>query len=333
MTGPLLWERMIPLTTPRHDAGGVQVGPLLLAIGGYVTLDRVLSMVEVLDMAAGRWLPPLAMPAAMPHSHHAIATDGVRYVYIAGGQFGPHCSPASPAVYVLDVASRTWGELPPLPASRYAGVMELVGGRLHFCGGSREDRKTPASEHWSLGVEGAFADGEWRDEVPIPRGGPHRGSAVISNEMYVFGGQEGDFAPFPGDPECHCDPRGQEDHYADAYRLDPGGRWRRVNDLLLPASHTEQSSVTFGHKVLLLGGSIDFERSTSKFELTDAMQIYDAKRDAWSIVGRYPYRAKTVMAGYWDGWLYAAGGQRDVGHDDPSPGVVVADAWRCRMTF
>lgn len=42
-------------------------------------------------------------------------------------------------------------------------------------GGSKEDRHEPAVEHWSLAVKNGNAlEKEWRPEIPIPRGGPHR---------------------------------------------------------------------------------------------------------------------------------------------------------------
>lgn len=42
-------------------------------------------------------------------------------------------------------------------------------------GGSKEDRYTPALDHWSIAVkDGIVLDKEWRTEMPIPRGGPHR---------------------------------------------------------------------------------------------------------------------------------------------------------------
>lgn len=42
-------------------------------------------------------------------------------------------------------------------------------------GGSKENRHTPALEHWSLSVkDGKALEKEWRTEIPIPRGGPHR---------------------------------------------------------------------------------------------------------------------------------------------------------------
>lgn len=42
-------------------------------------------------------------------------------------------------------------------------------------GGSKENRHTPALEHWSLAVkDGKALEKQWRSEIPIPRGGPHR---------------------------------------------------------------------------------------------------------------------------------------------------------------
>lgn len=42
-------------------------------------------------------------------------------------------------------------------------------------GGSKENRHTPGIDHWSLAVaNGKALEKEWRKEVPIPRGGPHR---------------------------------------------------------------------------------------------------------------------------------------------------------------
>lgn len=58
---------------------------------------------------------------------------------------------------------------------RYAPATQLWRGRLHVMGGSKENRHTPALEHWSIAVkDGQALEKEWRSEIPIPRGGPHR---------------------------------------------------------------------------------------------------------------------------------------------------------------
>lgn len=59
--------------------------------------------------------------------------------------------------------------------SRYAPATQLWRGRLHVMGGSKENRHTPGLEHWSIAVkDGKVLEKEWRNEIPIPHGGPHR---------------------------------------------------------------------------------------------------------------------------------------------------------------
>ncbi|KAJ0973093.1 hypothetical protein J5N97_021052 [Dioscorea zingiberensis] len=42
-------------------------------------------------------------------------------------------------------------------------------------GGSKEDRHEPTMDHWSLTVkDGKALEKDWKHEIPIPRGGPHR---------------------------------------------------------------------------------------------------------------------------------------------------------------
>lgn len=56
-------------------------------------------------------------------------------------------------------------------------------------GGSAENRHTPAFEHWSLAVKnGKALEKEWRSEIPIPRGGPHRYVVclLLENNVKVF---------------------------------------------------------------------------------------------------------------------------------------------------
>lgn len=49
-------------------------------------------------------------------------------------------------------------------------------------GGSKENRHTPATDHWSIAVkDGKVLEKEWRTEIPIPRGGPHRFPSFTSS--------------------------------------------------------------------------------------------------------------------------------------------------------
>jgi hypothetical protein len=51
----------------------------------------------------------------------------------------------------------------------------------------------------------------------------------------------------------------------------------------------------------------------------------------WSVIGKLPFRIKTTLAGFWDGWLYFTSGQRDRGPDNPQPRKVIGELWRTKL--
>lgn len=53
----------------------------------------------------------------------------------------------------------------------------------------------------------------------------------------------------------------------------------------------------------------------------------------WSVIGRMPYRIKTTLAAFWNGWLYFTSGQRDRGPNDPSPRKVVGSMYRTKLSL
>lgn len=56
-------------------------------------------------------------------------------------------------------------------------------------------------------------------------------------------------------------------------------------------------------------------------------------KQKWSVIGKLPYRVKTTLTGYWDGYLYFTSGQRDRGPDNPQPRKVVANTWRTKLSL
>nr|CAB3479846.1 unnamed protein product [Digitaria exilis] len=255
------WEEMPAAPVPRLDGAAVQIGDLLYVFAGYASLDHVHSHVDVYNFTSNTWTERFDMPKEMAHSHLGMVSDG-RYVYAISGQYGPQCRASINRNFVLDTETKEWHELPPLPLPRYAPATQLWRGRLHVMGGGKEDRHEPGLEHWSLAVkDGKALEIEWRAEVPIPRGGPHRACVVANDKLFVIGGQEGDFMAKPGSPIFKCVRR----------------------------------------------------------------------HETWSVIGRMPFRIKTALAGYWEGWLYFTSGQRDRGPDNPAPKKVVGSMWRTRL--
>jgi hypothetical protein len=331
--GDFHWRPIRRCVEPRLDSGGATIGSRLYVTGGYQSPDHVLNIVDILDMTSGRWIGRWPTPPQMAQTHEAVACDGERFIYFVSGQLGNHCRSATPSAFVLDTTTMQFHDLPPLPRARYAPTAQLWNGRLHVVCGSREDRCTPSTDHWSLAVRNGRADDrEWRVEPSIPVGGPHRASAVVDGRLFVFGGQIGDWIAVPGDPECRCTGENiREQYLSSCFALSAGSpEWTTVSPMLQAVSHTESATFVLGSAVYLLGGQCAID-SSDEMGLTAAIQKYDARRDAWSIVGTLPYRVKTCVTGHHDGWIYIVGGQRDRGAADARPGRFVNRAWRARL--
>ncbi|XP_052164151.1 kelch repeat-containing protein At3g27220-like isoform X2 [Oryza glaberrima] len=324
------WEEMPAAPVPRLDGYSVQIGDLLYVFAGYENLDHVHSHVDVYNFTSNTWTGRFDMPKEMANSHLGIVTDG-RYIYALTGQFGPQCRSPINRNFVVDTVTKEWHELPPLAVPRYAPATQLWRGRLHVMGGGKEDRHEPGLEHWSLAVkDGKALENEWRTEIPIPRGGPHRACIVANDKLFVIGGQEGDFMAKPGSPIFKC-VRRHEVVYGDVYMLDDGNKWKQLSPMPKPNSHIECAWVIVNNSVIIVGGTTEKHPITKKMILVGEVFRFDLDTLTWSVIGRMPFRIKTALAGYWDGWLYFTSGQRDRGPDNPAPKKVVGCTWRTKL--
>jgi len=332
----LMWRSAQPGPYARLDAGGICVNDKLYVFGGFDQHVRVYSVVNVFDFKKGKWVEQFDMPANMAQSHLGIASDRKRYIYEISGQLGDQCHPPTPECFVLDTEHNTWQPLPPLPEPRYAATVQLWRGRLHVIGGSKADRNTPSTDHWSIAVvDGKATEDQWRREPPIPRGGPHRASAVADDRLFVFGGQEGDYIAIPGDPNYSCTgDLTNEIVHADTYMLPHGEeQWQQMADMPIKVSHTEFATVEIGPFVVILGGMDNKDPDTKVVTLTDAIQVYDTINDSWTIAGHLPYCIKSTIANHFNGWLYMTTGQKDKGINNPLAGDYDRRMWRAKFSL
>ncbi|XAR65941.1 hypothetical protein NMG60_11011961 [Bertholletia excelsa] len=326
------WEEMAPCPVPRLDGSSVQIKDLFFVFSGYENLDHVHSHVDVYSFTESKWVDRFDTPKEMANSHLGIATDG-RYVYIVSGQYGPQCRGPVAHTFSLDTETKTWMKMPPLPRPRYAAATQLWRGRLHVMGGSKENRHTPGKDHWSIAVkDGKPLEDNWRTEVPIPRGGPHRACVPVADRLFVIGGQEGDFMPKPGSPIFKC-ARRHEVVYGDVYMLDRDMKWTVLPPMPKPDSHIECSWVMVNNSIVIVGGTTEKHPVTKRMILVGEVFRFDLNSMKWTVIGRMPYRAKTTLAAYWDGYLYFTSGQRDRGPDNPQPRKVLGDLWRTKLNL
>ncbi|KAG2264231.1 hypothetical protein Bca4012_078668 [Brassica carinata] len=327
----LQWEQMQSAPVPRLDGYSVQIKNLLYVFSGYGSLDYVHSHVDVFNFTDNKWCDRFDTPKEMANSHLGIVTDG-RYVYVVSGQFGPQCRGPTSRSFVLDSTTKTWLDFPSLPAPRYAPATQIWRRRLHVMGGSKENRNAVAYDHWSIAVKDGKALDQWREEVPIPRGGPHRACVVANDKLLVIGGQEGDFMAKPNSPIFKCSRR-REFFNGEVYMMDEEMKWKMLPPMPKNNSHIESAWIIVNNSIVIVGGTTDWHPVTKRLVLVGEIFRFQLDTLTWSVIGRLPYRVKTAMAGYWNGYLYFTSGQRDRGPDNPQPGKVIGEMWRTKLKF
>jgi len=306
------------------EPGGVVIGNLAYLFNGFQSIDKVSNCCHVFDLAGKKWVDQFVTPADMPQSHMGMTTEGDRYIFSLGGQWGAECSPCTERCYVYDTLSRTWERLPNLPEPRYLGVTAFWNGRIHVVGGSQPDRCTPVPEHWSLAVrDGRSLEPAWRREIAIPRGGIHRGAVLVNNSLYVLGGTEGDVKPVPGDAQFRCDwDTPPELFHGEVYRLDAGGLdWIRLADMPLAIAHNDASTIAVGDCILVFGGT------ASRVKCTDTVLRYKISTNKWDVAGYLPYHMKSSFVAWFAGEIFLLTGQRSISPEDHRAGKVLDTVW------
>ncbi len=324
-SGDLGWRTLPPMRHRRVESAIAAAGDRILVVAGYGNgLDEVLTHIDVFDARRRRWLEPIEMPPGSASSHLGCTLVEDRWLFLAGGQVGPQCRPATDAVRVLDLDQGRWSILPPLPEVRYAPILLHAHGRLHAIGGTGPERPRARDDHWSLGIEGEAAlETAWRPEAPIPRSGTHRGGVVLDGDLFVFGGQVGDARAIPGDPAFTCDLSdlggpvfGESLRYRSADRT-----WTSIAPMPTAVSHTDTSVTRIGRLAIVVGGSPEPNRCG------DLVQAYDPVEDRWFEIGRLPKPMKNVAAIAVGGILHLFGGQTSLSRDDLRHGRILRDAW------
>ncbi|RWW86767.1 hypothetical protein BHE74_00004441 [Ensete ventricosum] len=128
-------------------------------------------------------------------------------------------------------------------------------------------------------------------------------------------------------------PKAKQVQYGDVYMLDEGNKWKQLPPMPLPNSHIEFAWVLVNNSIIVVGGTTMKHPITKKMILVGEVFRFNLDSLKWSVLGRMPFRIKTTLAAFWNGWLYFTSGQRDRGPHDPSPRKVVGSMYRTKLSL
>jgi N-acetylneuraminic acid mutarotase len=279
-------------TFGRTEGGFLQIGSKLYTIGGYIDGPGmpVTSRVQVLDFNTNKWTELASLPSGAARTHGAVATDG-RYIYLVAGQPGPAYGSGTSKSFRYEIATNTWSSFKSLPEIRYGGTMFYVDGQLHYVGGAKADRETPADDHWVINPNAASPQWTRASRMPIKQ--DHLTHVLIDDKAYIVGGEHGHAATEHPEDATYV----QHDRL---YVYDPRtDDWTRLADMPVAASHFEAAIQVIEGRIVVFGGKFNPERGT------DAVQVYDPLTNRWQVINdRLPDRRNGGATAIWQGRVW-----------------------------
>ena len=193
------WTELTPMPTLRSGAVTAVLGDKIYVMGGGFRQEnssfRFLTNVDIYHPEADEW--STGPDLIMRHDYPSVAVlDG--YIYVMGGHHpdategGPKTDPGFDFCERLDPTTGRWEEIAPLPTPRFALSADVVDGKILVSGGvafrpegfnnfTVIEIYDPATNTWSSS-----------DSFTLPWPAAGHGTAVIDDNLYVFGGYSDD---------------------------------------------------------------------------------------------------------------------------------------------
>jgi N-acetylneuraminic acid mutarotase len=263
-----------------YEASSASVNGKLYVFGGFFNPQtQATAQSDVYDPPTNTWTRIADMPYVVTHSGVAIVgTD----IYFAGGfvgnWVGPTLTDQTNQVIVYDTLTNTWSSIAPLPASRAAGGLVLIGQLLHFFGGTNEFVQADMPDHWVYDLANPAAG--WVAKAPLPDARDHFGYAALNGMIYAIGG------------EHLTDEIAGNDSEVDIYN--PGtDTWTQAAPLPVASSHFHTNTIVVNGRIVIFGGSAN---GTTQATVLSTVEAYDPKRNRWFALSALP-EPRSAMVG------------------------------------
>jgi N-acetylneuraminic acid mutarotase len=227
----------------------------------------------------------------LPRSETSTAVLDGR-IYVMGGYPGGRIT--SDAVQVYDSRTDSWSLGPPLPRPLHHTMTAVVDGRLYLFGGEAGNPTGSESVFQSATFMLDETAGTWVERTAMPTARSGGGTGVIDGKVYVAGGR-----PPLGSDLAVYDPAADQ--------------WT-----VLPAIPTQRNHLGVGAidgRLYVAGGRFGGGVGS---EMTDILEIYDPRTNAWTSGAPLLAPRAGVAAAVLNGCLFLLGGE---GNDADPRGV------------
>ena len=225
----------------RSEAGGVEVGGKLYALGG-----RGADLpVNVFDPVTSRWS---SLGAAPQELHHFQPVAIGNNIYIIGALTGPFPDePSVNSIRVLNTETGLWSVAGEIPDDRLRGstTAVLYEGDIYISGGN-----TKGHDGGAVAWFDRFdpETGEWTRLDNAPNARDHADGAIIGDRLYVAGGRTSDIPVASDNPVLPVD----------IYDFQTG-QWSTGENIPTPRGGAANAAV--GNELIVAGGEINTSAS------------------------------------------------------------------------
>lgn len=306
----IVWTRVANQPYANAEGQGVILNGRLYSFGGFDALKPCCTPTRrayYYTPETDTWTRITDLPKGLTHG--GFATDGVRYVYYAGGYIENATQTGqifgTRQVWRYDALLDVYSALPELPKINSTGSMALVNGKLHYLGGtirgSNGDPDVDLPDHYTFDLN-AYASNlneKWVDiteTAPLPNPRQLAGIHVMGGLIYYIGGQH--------------EHDGQLVPQNDVHTYNPvTGVWTQVADLPeVGLNHIGSSAMEIGGRLIVVGGQ---SWSCPVDCVKDTVLAYDPATNTWSELTPLPVPQFSGVGGVLNGALYYSGGSKN----------------------